>query len=342
METVVIEGNPFKISSDVLVKSKRNSQYRYCRKIGKKYIMSKDNSLKYIATLLWYMNNKDGHVVLALKSDEGKIVTCIYHQRMYDYYTDEILDSNDIDRYMIKFRDVYITIEKYFLYSNIDLPDANLQKVDRDFLLKLGKSPLTASQIVTTGILSLIAVILAVFIYGQVKPKPKKAPVKVETYDDVYRSYVTASIESTTVNAIKKILGIKKGDYERISAISGDKITITSAVYRPSYNNSGLVYKKDYPLSEIQPALSVNIRSPWPCPRTVPELYRVVDYKEENIKGSPYRVKTVTLNARLTYPEEIIPLLYVSVDHCVAVTKIEYNEEVKEVKIEAVKYYKAQ
>lgn len=341
METVVINGHSFRISSDVLVKPKRNSRYKYCQKIGKKYIMSAERSLKYIAAVLWYTNNRSGHVVIALKTDQGSVITCVYHQRTFEHYLDDISEEGDLERYMTKFKDFYVRIEKYFLYSNIDLPDTNLIKVDVDFLIKTARTPISMSQTVTAGALMLVAAVLLVFIYSQVKPKPSKAPVKIETYDDVYRSYVTASLESTTVNAIRKILGVRKGDYERISAISGDRITVVSPVYKPSYKESGLVYKKDYPFSDIPP-VSVNIRSPWPCPRTVPDLYRVIEYKEENIKGSSHRVKTVILDARLIGPDEIIPFLYASLDHCVAVTKIEYNEEAKEVKIEAVKYFKTQ
>jgi len=84
------------MESDVSVKTKKLQRIKYKTKVGKKYIMSNTLSLKYLATVLAYQQNKniafilryeDEYIVAVLKKDENRL----FHHQTVDIYNGNIV-----------------------------------------------------------------------------------------------------------------------------------------------------------------------------------------------------------------------------------------------------------
>jgi len=336
-EKYVIDGKEIALSSDILYKSRRDKKYSYFKKIGNRYLMTNEPSLKYLSAILWYTAGKDKHIVLCLMTNQHEVITCIYHHRNFEFQIDDNIDSiESLEKYSAKLRDIYITVDNYILYGNFDIPGIpDYIRIDKDFITNTLKTSIPPEKVILSAALVVVAAVMLVIVYNQIKPKPKKNIPKVETYQEVYERINRESCGKTS-ELIKKLLSAKNDEAEKIIAVSGTKITVASLVEKPSYIQDGYIYKKDIEVSEIKDK-KVNIDLPVVCPDTIPVFYKVSNIKSEIVKGTPYKVRIVSLQGQVNTPEEIIPALYASLSHCIAVEKINIQEGVK---IEAFKYYK--
>ncbi|MBE0427205.1 MAG: hypothetical protein IBX72_11260 [Nitrospirae bacterium] len=326
-------GIPLQIASDVIVKSRRDRRYKFCKKTGKRYIMTKALSLKYLASVIWFATDKTKPLVISLKEDDN-IVTCVYHQRIFENYIDKGIS---VEKYVSKLKDIYITAGSFIFYSNagIRIPDREITYsiIDDRLVKKLSKVSVPPAQLAAIVVMAVIAFFMVTVAYKELvnSKKPVRVHKKTETYEEAYNAFLKDQLNAS-LNRIKQFLSMELDAAERVFAINKDNVTVESLVYKPSYNQEGDIYRKTYGISELSMNGSLNLGRYVPevgrCPKEISDAFKVVGYKVEKIRQDmPYQYREAVLEARSVNYDEICRILKTSLSQCVAVKEIKYSKE---------------
>lgn len=337
------EGTEVEVESQVLVKKKRMKTYRYCKKVGKRYIMAPVLSLQYIATVLWHESGENRNLVICLNFGSSYI-TCLFHNESFDTYVDEDITE---ERYVAKFRDIYLPAKTFILYSNasITIPgrDVTYLPLNDETIKKVIKTTVPPVQIAALVVMIVVTLIMARLVYTHIINPKKTTTARPETLEEVYHQFLAAQMASSA-SKVGRILSARLDSDERISVLEGDNVTVESLVYKPSSVQDGYLYKRtmNYSLLPVKgsaPGLPLKYPAPAGCPETVSGIYKVVSYKTEQVKGKPYIFQEAALEAKVATFAEAAPLLEDSVRRCVVIKNIRYNKE-GGFQIEASKYAK--
>jgi hypothetical protein len=326
-------GIPLQVTSDVVIKSRRDRRYKFCRKVGGRYIMTKALNLKYLASVMWFSTDKTRPLVISLREDDN-IITCIYHQRIFDNYIDKGIP---LEKYISKLKDIYIAAGSFIFYSNteIQIPDRDVTYLTLDDRLvkKLSRVSAPPTQIAVVAIMAVIALFMVTITYREIvnSKKPVKIHSKAETYEEAYYNFLKEQM-STSSKKINRFLSLKVDPVERVIAVDRDNITVESLVYKPSYNQEGDIYRKTYSISELSKDSLLSpdryIPEVTRCPKEAPDAFKVVSYRVEKIRqDSPYQYREAVLETRSFNYNEISAILKASLRQCVAVKGIKYSKE---------------
>jgi len=243
------------MESDVSVKTKKLQRIKYKTKVGKKYIMSNTLSLKYLATVLAYQQNKniafilryeDEYIVAVLKKDENRL----FHHQTIDIY------NGNIEQAHSKIVDAILISDKFIIYTNInpaiikkDIPAIKYDKFDDKLVNRLSRD---LSVFIRPALVALVVSLVIYAAYVSLYPQKENIKKVIEkpppppyglVYDRELSNKLSGSL--STIRAFLNLSAIlNKGESIRNANITNGTVTaeVLSWVYRPGYTTEGEMY----------------------------------------------------------------------------------------------------